>query len=214
MRKSRAQSEQIFKAVGKLVVSWNDLELHVRRLLFALCDDWFTSAVLTADMQISNLLDVLRIFAAEHDVDSTKLNKFNSAAREKLGPRARYRDMVSEHVGRAADIGHVLRNYRNLYAHGVNSPIRGRSYYSLGGMTARNKKRLVVYDHPLRVSQIKKVTRLITSTVRYIDKVEQSVRANKENIKLHYAVKWPTKPDIPPAFEKASKPLNEHIPLL
>jgi hypothetical protein len=204
MRKSRAQSEAIFKSVGKLAVRWNDLDLQLRRLAYSLTDDWFTVAVFSADLQTANLIQSIRVLTAEHDVESSKLNRFIEEARPKTGHRVPLRDMIYEHVDCVLTCADRLRLYRNLYVHCINSPTRDVQHFTLGGMTTRSNGRLSDYNFPLRITEIRKVTAAIERTVRYTEKIEKCIRIN-QNSKRQAATKWPKK--LVP-YAKLKKPLS------
>ncbi len=210
MSKSRAQSERIYKHVGKLVVSWNDLELQLRRLLYCLSPDWFTATVLTADMQASGLLHVVKTMAGEHDADATKLNRFMEDARPKTGHKVRPLDLVKEHVNRVVECADSLRLHRNYFAHGINSPTVKIPYFTLGGMTAR-KQRLAMYDRPIELAEIRRITALIGRTTRYAKQLESCIRANQRT--LGKPPRWPQKLPVPEQPDKKAAHLNERIPL-
>jgi hypothetical protein len=216
MSGSRAHSELIYKQIGELVILWNDLELQVRRIMNCLCDDWFTVSVLSADMPAASLIQTVKIMAAESDADAAKMNRFIAAAYEKTGRYVRARDPIFEHVERVAECADKLRTYRNFFAHGVNSPTSKIPHFTLGGMTTRGKRRrLTIYEHPLRLPEIRKIIALISKTVRYGQRVEKCIQNNKDPraMRRRSGPKWPKKIPIPKPVNRRFQNLTERIPL-
>jgi hypothetical protein len=213
MAKPRVRPNQLFSYIGKIAVHWNDLEVHLRRLLHSLSEDWFTAAVFSADLQVANLIQVIKTFAAEYDADATKMNRFILAASEKTGRYVRPRDLVSEHVNRVCDCADRLRLYRNAYVHCITSPTKDVPRYTFGGMTVRKGRRLEEYDLPLIPADIRNLATLIRRTILYAQRVEKCIKDN-EDTKIHSPPKWPEKLPVRPAeLIKPLKSLSDRFPL-
>jgi hypothetical protein len=212
MSKSRAQSEQIFRHVGKLVIRWNDLETQMRRMVQSITEEWFTVHVLTADMNSAGLIRVLKLLAAEQDADMTRLNRFAAAAAEKTGRHLRKIDMISEHVGRLADSADSLRLHRNLYAHCISSPTKEVNSFTLGGWTTRSG-RFAGHDQPLRLREIARTISLIDRTIRYAKRLEKCLQLNAQP-RHRPGPKWPPKIPIPAKPNKQLISISERMPLL
>jgi hypothetical protein len=213
MPKKRARPEQIFRNVGRLVVAWNDLELHVRRVLFALTDthEHFVSvAVLTADMQADALLKALKAVAKEHDTFHTKFNLFLGTLTENTNREPGQIELISEHVEHLYKCADRLRLYRNYYAHGITSPV-GKESYTLGKLTARGG--LLVYDSPIKIHEIIRTIAAISRTIRYARGLER--RLNHRVSGKGKQPPWPAKIPIPAEHKKRSNsPLTNQLPVL
>lgn len=213
MRASVAQSEALFKSVGKLAIRWNDLDLQLRRLAYSLTDDWFTVAILTADLQTANLIQAIRLLAKEYDVESTKLNNFLDEARPKTGHHIRARDMIFDHVDCALTCADRLRLYRNLYIHCIISPTAYHpSGFILGGMTTRSNGRLSDYEFPLKIREINKVTTAIYHAVNYAAHIEYCIKLNQD-IDRKSAPRWPKKLIPYAQLKKPYSALTDRMPL-
>lgn len=210
MSKFRAQPNALFKAIGKLAVRWNDLELQLRRLTQHLTDDWLSTLALTVDLQAVSLIHSIKVLTAEHDANKAKLTRFLEEARPKTGHRVRSPHLVAEHVGQLLKCADSLRLHRNLYVHCINSPTRDIPYFTLGGISARSG-RLSIFETPIRLREIAKVTTAIERTVRYAAKIERCVMINNEH---HLAPpRWPKKLDPYAPLKKPLNSVSERIPL-
>jgi hypothetical protein len=212
MLRASAQPDALFKAIGQLAVRWNDLDIQLRRLAYSLTDDWFTVAVFTTDMPVADLIQSIKLLAAEHDVESSKLNKFLDITRPKTRHRVRSRDLIHEHVAHAVTCADRLRLYRNLYVHCVNSPGIMDSRFTLGGMTARSNGRLSDYLLPLRMREIRKVIAAIQRTTMYVYKEEMCIRANQDNNRRSRPT-WPNKPTPYMKLKRPYAALTDRMPL-
>jgi hypothetical protein len=209
----RSQSEALFKAVGKLAIRWNDLELQLRRVGCSFTDDWFTVTTLIVDLQAANLIQAIKPLAAEHDVEAAKLNRFLDEARPKTGHRVRLRDMVFPHVDYLLTSADRLRLHRNLYIHCINSLVpEGHPPFVLGGMTTRATGRLSDYEFPIKLREINKVTAAIEKAILYADRVGKCIAQNIDN-ERRTAPKWP-KPITPyPKLKKPYAAISDRMPL-
>jgi hypothetical protein len=65
---STSDGDELLLHLGKLIVTWNDLETLIRQVLYTLSDrDILTAAILMADMSITGLMNVLRPLAFKYD---------------------------------------------------------------------------------------------------------------------------------------------------
>jgi hypothetical protein len=209
MRRRYARSERIYREIGRLIISWNDLELHLRRLLYAISEDWFSIAALTVDINSDGLIRALKLLSAERDVEVIQINQITQQTIEETGRPFKLMGTIAEHVGRVADCADRLRLHRNIYTHCITSPTEHNPRFTLGGMTARNG-RLATFDLPLRVTEIKKTTNLIERIVRYTQRVEKCVKQNSKVSRR--SPKWPQKPELPKRPSRPLLMLGERIP--
>jgi hypothetical protein len=212
MPKSPAQSEKLWKEIGRVVLYWNDLELRLRRILHLLSNDWFSVALLTADMQSVTLIQTVRIFAAEHDVDSGKPNKLLDLTRDKVGHNLAPKESIFKHVKHVCDCADRLRAHRNLYAHCVTSPTKDVPRYTVSGWTTRNRGRLAQYDVPLNLGEMRKIAKLMTQAISYAERVENCIRQSQDSNRKT-PVKWPKQIDLPDQLEKLHTTINETLSL-
>lgn len=208
---SSNRPQKIYACVGELAVRWNDLELRLRRLAYSLTDDWFTVAVFSADMQVSALIQSMKTLATEYDVESAKLNKLMEATRPKIRHKVLLRDMIVGHVEGVLSCADRLRLYRNLYLHCINSPSREAPYFTIGGMTSR-ASRLSVYELPLKVREIRKVSAAIKRTVDYAKRIEACIKANEDH-ERRSRTKWPKKLTPYPKLKKPFSHFTDGTPL-
>lgn len=212
MRKNRSQSDSIFRCVGRMVIAWNDLELQIRRVLFAITDThehFLSVATLTADMQAEALFKALKSVAKEHDRFHAKFNRFLVVISEKTGRTPTQIGPISEHIENLYTCADRLRLYRNYYAHGITSPA-GKITYTLGSMTAR--KGLSLHDHPIKLRDITKTTAAITQTVKYGRRIEQCLRTRQS--RATKPIQWPPKVRPLPELKKAYTSLTDQLPIL
>jgi hypothetical protein len=211
MPKSRAQSERIFRHVGRLVITWNDLELQFRRVLFAFTEtheDFVNVATLTADMQADALFKATKAIAKEQEAFRTRLNQFLHAIAEKTGhPRLHY-ELPSEHVDHLCRCADRLRLYRNYYAHGITSPF-GPASYTLSGITARVG--LQTHDSPIKIRELSRTIAAINRTMRYAQKLERCISQYRNG---EGTPSWPKKIPIVPELKKTYRPITSTLRLL
>jgi hypothetical protein len=171
----------------------------------------FTAAALTVDMQAANLIQVVKTFAAEYDAEAAKWNRLFTALSEKTARHVKATDSVFDHVNYIVECANRLRLHRNLYTHCINSPTLEIPRFTLGGMTARNR-RLSDYDYPLDLRAIGKVISSIRKTTAYTIKIEKLIRAGKDS-KRTDPLKWPKKPSLPAELKKSLRNLSDRMPL-
>jgi hypothetical protein len=61
---STPDDDELLLHLGKLIVTWNDLESVIRDIMYSLGErDILTAAILMADMNITTLMNILRAFS-------------------------------------------------------------------------------------------------------------------------------------------------------
>lgn len=200
---STSDGDELLLHLGKLIVTWNDLETLIRQVLYTLSDrDILTAAILMADMSITGLMNVLRPLAFKYDewqramfVDLQSERRL----RDYLGPRQI--EPVAPHVNHLIEFTDRLREYRNFYIHGINRPRPGKGFRART-QTARTK--FVIFEQPITLADLQILTSEIERCIGYGFKVIDAVVMAREHMSSRDVgpPTWPEKPLLPDRLKK------------
>jgi hypothetical protein len=201
-----SEPRRFYNQIGKLAVRWNDLELVLKLLIFALSKRGiFVAAILAADMQIIGLLNLIRTLASEYDISNHRINESLKITARKEKIKMKIFDAVAGHVHHLIDGVDIIREYRNYYVHGILSPTKGQ--FSVGGMSGR--QRFSIHHRQITLTELRDTTKQIESLVRYGRKLVACIEAN-ENPKFSVRPTWPKKTSFACEAKEASHKSARH----
>jgi len=112
------------------------------------------------------------------------------------------RDMIFEHVDCILTCADRLRLHRNLYAHAINWPTEETPFFTLGGMTTKNKnRRFATYEFPIKVQEIQRAASAVRKLVEYTHRVEYCVHLNHQPDRKS-SIRWPKRLTPYPLLKK------------
>jgi len=200
-----SESSEFLAQLGKLVVAWNDLESALGGLIFILAErDPVTAMLLTADMNAATMMNAIRALVIEHDASERRLAgdlAKDSFAKEYLGGPRVVED-AAPYVVHLIDFADRLREYRNFYVHGINSP-RAKEGFLARGRTARG--RFVFFEQPITLLNLQSLTVSIEACVDYGLKVQTAVVSARGYLRRKDAAPptWPEKPPLPDKLRRS-----------
>jgi hypothetical protein len=191
--------------VGKLVLTWNDLDQWIRHLIYLIAmNDALTVMVLTADMRTSAALNALRALTIEQDATAIRSFRRRAAKHPDLfrpgetGPQA-----AAPHVQHFIDYVDRLREYRNFYVHGIGNPNPDQGFQATG-KTARG--RLSAFKKAITPRDLELLTGQIQECIRYALALFHAIDQNHPFARFAPGASPPTWPEKPPLPDKLKKP--------
>lgn len=205
----------LFTQMGRLIVTWNDLDQLIRGLIFNIAmNDLMSVMILTADMNTSAAMTALRSLAVEHDAFELGLFKRRMAddeRRDYVGPREM--QYIAPHIQHFLDYVDRLREYRNFYAHGINSP------NSDGGFLAQSRTargRLALHSQIIEPSDLEAITDKIKGCIEYGTKLDTAIAQSSSYLQRPNTPSptWPERPPLPDRLVKRRRILLDERDLV
>jgi hypothetical protein len=159
--------------IGRLVLTWNDLDEWIRHLILLISIDApLVVSVLTADMNTSAALNALRALTVEQDASGIRHYRRMKAKANLLPPETREPEPFAPHILHFIEYVDRLREYRNFYLHGISNP-KPNSGFEARGRTARG--RLSEFRKPITSTDIATLTNEIEKCIAYGEAIFRAI---------------------------------------
>jgi hypothetical protein len=187
--------------MGRLVLTWNDLDWTIRNIIFFLAmDDAVSVMILTADMNTAAALNALRALAAERD--ALEARNVQSPQAIKVFGRREVQPIL-DNVKHFIEYTDRLREYRNFYVHGIRSPQEDKGIWA---RTISARGRYSMHEQPVTVADLRSLSDRIAHCIGYGIRLSHALAAAYSY--LHFSNSaaepptWPEKPPLPDRLVK------------